>query len=223
MYSRQIMFTCDMSLIIVFLVAAFAPADELRSVAGVSRSVEDAIQVGRFDLAVVSDVRELPPNDRPPLAVKLADSPNPAMRRQALIILQDYPPAVAAETMRRLTNDESLDNRTEALFYLAARANDADARALLLKDASHTDPTVAARAVTALGSLSGPDVGKLLAKLLGEQSTPKSVRVTAIVAAGGAHATECTELLVTLLDDRTLRTADTGETVRMYCIGVSVS
>jgi len=199
---------------ICFLAAALGA--EAPSVEQVRGAVEEAVRTGVCDLRVAFAIYKLPRDQRPPLAARLADSPHPAMRNQAVLILQDFPPQVAGETMRKLFADKDRSIQTTAALYLARETKDPQARALLLQSASDPDPQVAAQAVGALGRLGGAGVDDQLLKLLQNKAAPKPVRFAAIIAAGQARAVGCTPALLALLDDREPGGRHPGDTVR-FC------
>jgi len=206
---------------VVCILAATAYCGEQLSTEKVRHAVEAVIQSGAFDLSVVEAIGKLPREERAPLAAKLAESPHAAMRHQALLILQQFPPEVSAETVRKLLSDESRDNQNLAALYLAKQTKDTKARAILLKNASDKDPKVAAAAVRVLGRLKNADVNEFLLKLLMDDDTPKDVRLAAIAAAGNARAAECTPVLVDLLDSKELRSTKWDEKVRMCDLAAS--
>ena len=201
--------------------AASALAAEVPFPEAVRREVEALAQSGECDLSVVGSIQNLPRAERASLATRLAAAKHPAVRYHALLILREFPPQVAAESIRKLLEDESPATRNAAALYLAKEAKDLQARSLLLRNASSADPLPAASAVEALGSLGGPEVSEVLLKLLQDRGTPNVVRLAAIQAAGAARATECTPALVGLLDDRALREMHRGDTVRVCDLAAS--
>ena len=162
-------------------------------------------QSGAFDLSIVKSIQALSRDARPVLAMRLADSPNPAMRYQALLILKEFPPESATAGMRKLLSDKNPETAMQAAAYLASKTKDAEARALLLKNATDADPLVSTPAVQALGALGGDDVEEVLLRLLQNAETPKPTLLAAISAAGTAKATKCVPALTALLDNRELR------------------
>ncbi len=170
-----------------------------------SERVSQAVTYGKFDFSIAQEIQKLPRNDQPALAAKLADSPNTAMRYQALLILKEFPPESATDGMRKLLSDKNPETAMQAAAYLACNAKDAEARALLLKNAVDTDPVVAVPAVQALSAINGNDVEKVLLRLLQNAETPKPTLLAAISAAGTAKATKCVPALTALLDNRELR------------------
>jgi len=180
-------------------------AGEAVTAAQAREAVDQVVQSGKIDHSVVRLIRRVPRSEQPALAARLADSPQAAMRRQALMILKDFPGQVAAGPVKKLLDDEDGSIRNQAALYLAQQGGDRRARDHLLKSARAEDATVAASAVAALGALGGEDVCELLAKLLETAETPKPVRVAAIAAAGRAQAKECTSALIRLLDEHELR------------------
>lgn len=195
-----------------FLAAAMGA--EAPSAEQVRAAVEEAVKAGTCDLRVAFAIQRLPRDQRLPLAARLADSPHPAMRNQAVIILRSFPPQVAGETMRKLFADKDRSIQTTAALYLAKETKDPQARALLLQSASDQDPQVASQAVSALGLLGGPGVDGQLLKLLQDKAAPKPVRFAAILAAGQARAAGCTSSLVALLDDKSPRLMHPTDTAR---------
>lgn len=159
----------------------------------------------KFDLSVVQEIQKRPRNAQPALAAKLAESSHLAMRYQALLILKESPPQSAADGMRKLVGDNDPQIAMPAAAYLAGKANDAEARALLLKNATNADPLMATPAIQALGTLGGEDVGEVLVKVMENAETPKAILLAAISAAGTAKATKCVPALTALLDNRELR------------------
>lgn len=173
--------------------------------AQVRQAVDQIVESGKVDHSVVRQIRQVPRGEQPALAARLADSPQAAMRRQALMILVDFPRDVAAEAIRKLLDDQAPGIRNQAALYLAQEGGESGARERLLKNARAEDPTVAAGAVSALGALGGEDVHALLVSLLKTAETPKPVRVAAIAAAGRARARQCAPALFQLLDEHELR------------------
>ena len=143
------------------------------------------------------------------------------MRRQAIRILENFPPPVSAEPLRKLLNDKDRGNQNWAALYLVRRVNDPDARAVLIKNASDNDPTIAAPAVGVLGNLQGDDVHGLLERLLSDEETPEPVRLAAIVSAGTARVRRCTAPLIDLLDNKERRSPATRDSVRVCDMAAS--
>ena len=180
----------------------------------VEREVASVLGAGKCDLRVALAIRVLPKADQPSLAVKLLDSPHAAMRMQAVLILRRFPPKLAAESLRKLLNDEAAGPRNAAALYLAMEAKDPKARELLLKSAVQPDRE-AGEAVKALGLLGGQDVGPVLKKVLEDNAAPREARLEAVAAAGQVKAAECTAALVALLNDSALRRQSPADPVRV--------
>ena len=180
-----------------------------------SDQVASVVKSGKFDLSVVESIQALPKDAQPALATDLTESPHPAMRYQAFLILKECPPDMAAEGMRKLLSDKNLETAMQAAAYLAGKASDAEARALLLKNATDADPFVAAPAIQALGALNGDDEEEALLKLLRNTEAPKSVLLAAIAATGSAKATKSVPALVKLLDDTRPRQQHDKDTARI--------
>jgi len=185
------------------------------SVSALEQMVNKAIDDGNFDISLVHAIHKLPARDQARVAAKLLDSRDVGMRRQGMLMLEKLPAHLLADRFRKVSKSENLDNRNYAALYLAEHTNDADARALLLANASDKNPAIAAPSVAVLGRLRGEDVDDLLLRLLKSEETAQSVRLAAITAAGEAHAKPCTAALVRLLEQTELRSAGSSENVRI--------
>ena len=187
-----------LSLFVVSL-AQVLHSGESHSVHAVQRLVDNAIRSGECDLSVAAAIRTLPKKSQIRFAGQLLAAPHAAMRREATRILQRHPGQEAAAHVRKLLTDESYENRLVAAVHLAKEANDAEARATVLALAHSKDPAVAEAAVRALGRLKGDDVSKALQGLLQQKEIARCVLVSAIVASGESHATDCIPALRRLL------------------------
>jgi len=200
---------------LLFLFAGSAARGEAKSVDEVRKLVDAAIVSGEYDNSLIAAIGKLPYDDLVSMAKKLLESPNARMRRQGILKLANLPPEKIGGTMRKLLNDGDSTNQNMAALYLARKANDADARAILLKNALGREPVRAADAVSKLGQLKGADIGELLLKLLTDEKTGNVVRFAVITAAGRARAKECAPALVELLDSPELCARHRGDTTRV--------
>lgn len=198
-----------------------AGAGQPATKAEIEKALDDLIESGKCDLRVVMPIHRLPREERPALAKKLAQCPHPAMRQQAVMILQSYPPSVAADTLRKFLNDESPSSRNWAARYLAEKLDDQNARAMLLKNALSKDVETATGALQAIGALKGPDVNEVILQLLQNKDTPKPMRLAAFTAAAAARAYECTPTLVGFLDRREGCGGHRGDKMRVCDLAAS--
>lgn len=180
-----------------------------------SDQVASVVKSSTFDLSIVKSIQTLPRDDQPLWAARLADSPNTAMRYQALLILREFPAEQGTDGMRKLAGDKDPEIATQAAVYLAGKSNDAGARAILLKNATEADPLVATPAVQALGALGGDDVEEVLLKLLQKSEAPQTVLLAAITAAGMSKSAKCAPALVKALGDTRARQQDNRDTARV--------
>lgn len=180
------------------------PANTTRpdATADLAQVIDDVIESGKFDHSIIQAIQKQPRNERPDLAIRVLQSPNSAMRYHALRILKDFPPDIVAQSVRQLLNDESPDNQIAAALYLAKKANDGEARQLLLDGARAQNPAVALPALKALGLLGGETTEETLLAILRTDQTLPKVRDTAILLAGQVKAKSCLPALVEFLDNR---------------------
>lgn len=117
----------------------------------VRHAVEALVTPGRSDVAAAHSIRRLPRDDRAPLATRLSQSPQAAMRYHAMLILRDLEPRDAGPSARKLLADDHGPTRIEAALYPVEHARDLEARAVL--DAAVVGPEAADAAigVAALG------------------------------------------------------------------------
>jgi len=188
------------------IICCFVPAPTLAaepaSADNLSQRVVATAHSDKFDHSLIQTIQKLPRAERPPLAIKLLKSPNSAMRHQALLILKEFPPKIAAASIRQLLDDKNPDNRAAAEQYLAKRTKDAKAWQLLLREAASHDPNVAIPAIKALGHLGGPRAAEALLAVLKDKENPHKVRHTAILVAGMARFKSCVPAFVESLDNR---------------------
>lgn len=221
-WGRQLLFRSALCLPVVLSIASASAAGKAEpGRTGLRERVEAAARGGEFDLSLIQAIYALPRSEQAGLAAELARSPHPAMRRQAIVILQNYPPRVAAASLRKLLGDPDPDNRDWAALYLAQRTGDPKARAILLENARKDNATLAANAIRLLGRLKGPDVSALLLEVLRDEEAPGCVRTAAISAAGEAEAFECTPELARFLDERRPRSDRAGDSVRICDIAAA--
>lgn len=166
----------------------------------VQQAVEDIVEAGRADHRVIRAVGELPLEERLPLAKRLLDSPNGPMRYHTGRLLERLPPKEVAETFRKLLHDKWPSLRVLAATYLVKRQKDAEARALLLKEAASKDPEAAVPALRGIARVPGDDVKAMLVRVLEDRSTPKKILYQAITSAGYANEPEYVPALAKLLD-----------------------
>ena len=207
--------SCALSAMLLSCPLILALAAEAPPVEAVKRDVESLVKTGRSDYAVVQAIRKLDREERARLAARLIDSPEPAMRYHAMLILKELPPKDAAQGVRKLLKDPNAEARIEALLYLAEKTSDRESRTRILRAATDADPDIAAAAIRAVSRLGGPEVAALLAKILADGKTPMAARLAAIQAAAAARATECTPALVRLLDRQEARGLHKDDTVRV--------
>lgn len=177
--------------------------------------IEKVIASGKFDLGIISPINRFSREQRTGIALILVDSPHPAMRRQAILILQSCAPDVAAETFRKLLDDSDPGNRVLAAAFLAEHTNNAKAETTILQTAASDDPNLALPAITALGKLKSAEATALLKKRIGAKATPDAVLAAAIAAAGNSQSADYTDALVKLLDRTELRSQRHMDNVRI--------
>ena len=158
------------SLVTVVLIVGshmgLAHAEDTQAIPRLSDLVEQAASREAFDPEVVEAVRKAPAKERVPLALKLIAATNHLMRREAARMLASCPVRDVGDGFRKLLHDEDIANRNLAARYLVKHANDREARAVLLANATYEDPAIATAAIAELGWLRGEDVENVLLEVL---------------------------------------------------------
>jgi tetratricopeptide (TPR) repeat protein len=143
------------------------------------------------------------------------------MRRQAILLLQAYPPEVTGKAFKCLLRDPDSGNQNLVAQYLVLRSYDGEARKVILHNATVDDPAVATSAIGVLGALQGEDVDSVLLETLRSKNAPRSVRLAAILAAGTSRATKCSESLFALLSSEERRSTNVLDRSRICDLAAS--
>lgn len=155
--------------------------------------------------------------ERAQFAQQFLASPHWCARSVGASVLERLPTRLAVEPFRRLLKDEAKELRRRAAFYLAREhINDPDARTFLIEEALSRDPRASLDPIMLLGRLKSPDVRRFFVKLLSDRELPMRVLTFALHSAAEAEAFECAPLLVAMLNDRRVMTAE-GEREWRVC------
>ncbi len=209
--------------ILCCLAASPTPAAEPPTADDVSQRIVAAIESGEFDFPLIQEIKKLPRDEQPPLAIRLLKSPHAGMRGHVLSLLAEFPPNAVGDAFREQLNDTSPLNRSKAAWYLAEKTKDAEARKQLLEQAVASEQDAALPALELLGrsNLRGDDVSQVFLAVLKDEARSPRLRAAAILAAGQTKSAQCVPVLAELLDDQTPRKRHRNDTSRLCDVAAS--